>query len=324
MQKTYICKYCGKQFIKNTIGGHTTYCNANPNNKKVKHYYQIVKLHPNMTKQKLKQLYIDQEKSVPQLALQFGMPASQIIFLLTYYGIPQRTLKEAVNTKQRKERIKQTNIKRYGVENASQNELIKNKIKETFLKKYGVENVFASEQFKQKYQIGEYTNGVPYKQWRAQKNKKYWNSKTIQQQQDWCKKIHSGFGKTTRIELLTMESLDILDIDFQHQFYLNENNKVKYAYDFKLVDTNILLEINGDYWHANPVKYHANDIIHYPGNKFVLAQQIWKRDRKKIQFAKNQGYIVIVIWEMQLNKQNPITLIKEKINEVLNESIKNN
>ncbi len=68
-----------------------------------------------------------------------------------------------------------------------------------------------------------------------------------------------------------MESLDILDIDFQHQFYLNENNKVKYAYDFKLVDTNILLEINGDYWHANPVKYHANDIIHYPGNKFVLA-----------------------------------------------------
>lgn len=64
--------------------------------------------------------------------------------------------------------------------------------------------------------------------------------------------MQSGFGKTTSIELLIMKSLTELFIDFQHQFYLNENGKVKYAYDFRLVDTNILLEINGDYWHANP------------------------------------------------------------------------
>jgi hypothetical protein len=64
--------------------------------------------------------------------------------------------------------------------------------------------------------------------------------------------MQSGLGKTTSIELLMMKTLTELNIDFQHQFYLNENGKVKYAYDFRLVDTNILLEINGDYWHANP------------------------------------------------------------------------
>ena len=48
------------------------------------------------------------------------------------------------------DKMKQTNLERYGVENAFQSELIKDKIKQTCLEKYGVENAAQSEVIKDK------------------------------------------------------------------------------------------------------------------------------------------------------------------------------
>ena len=50
MQRTYTCKYCGQQFKNGAIGGHTTYCNKNPNNKRVKRYETIISNCPEATK----------------------------------------------------------------------------------------------------------------------------------------------------------------------------------------------------------------------------------------------------------------------------------
>ena len=58
----------------------------------------------------------------------------------------------------------------------------------------------------------------------------------------------------------------------------------------------IIVEINGDYIHANPKKYKADDIIRIPGESWT-AQEKWARDKKKLDYLKSKGYLVFVVWE---------------------------
>ena len=55
------------------------------------------------------------------------------------------------NSEYRRNKIKETNLKKYGVENPFQSESIKDKIKETNLKKYGVENYSQTQEFQKKF-----------------------------------------------------------------------------------------------------------------------------------------------------------------------------
>ena len=52
--------------------------------------------------------------------------------------------------KEIKEKIKQINLKKFGVVHPAQNKEVKEKIKQTCLKKYGVENPFQNEEIKEK------------------------------------------------------------------------------------------------------------------------------------------------------------------------------
>lgn len=72
--------------------------------------------------------------------------------------------------------------------------------------------------------------------------------------------------------------------------YLNENDMKKHwkFYDFRIVGHNILIEVNGDYWHANPQIYKPDDIVYRPFNKkreqlrwAPKAKDIWKIDEFK-------------------------------------------
>lgn len=58
----------------------------------------------------------------------------------------------------------------------------------------------------------------------------------------------------------------------------------------------IVIEINGDYIHANPKKYSADDIIRIPGDSYTAAEK-WERDAKKKAYLESKGYCVFVIWE---------------------------
>ena len=54
-------------------------------------------------------------------------------------------------TDERKERIKQTNLEKYGVETPLQNKKVMEKLKKTNLERYGVENVFQNEEIQTRY-----------------------------------------------------------------------------------------------------------------------------------------------------------------------------
>ena len=76
---------------------------------------------------------------------------------------------------------------------------------------------------------------------------------------------------------------------------LKQNETTIRFYDIKF-NNNVLLEINGDYWHANPLKYNETDIIKKSG-KTLTAKEIWNYDFEKMMLAKENSYTVMYIWE---------------------------
>lgn len=94
------------------------------------------------------------------------------------------------------------------------------------------------------------------------------------------------------------------------QFMIRHSNG---AYYYDLCYKNKIVEFNGDYWHCNPQIYEEN-YFHLLKNS--SAKEIWEYDERKIKFANDKGYEVLVIWENEFNK-NPKTTI-EKVIQFLN------
>jgi len=69
----------------------------------------------------------------------------------------------------------------------------------------------------------------------------------------------------------------------------------KYYVDFYLNDFGTIIEVNGDYWHANPKFYGDGK---KPFDKIQLRQI--KRDKERYEYIKQKGFKVFVIWENQI------------------------
>jgi very-short-patch-repair endonuclease len=67
--------------------------------------------------------------------------------------------------------------------------------------------------------------------------------------------------------------------------------------DFYLPDFNVIVEIDGDFWHANPKNFVSSDVI---GPKKMKAQEIWDRDLIKKNVLEDAGYKVIRYWASDL------------------------
>ena len=63
-----------------------------------------------------------------------------------------------------------------------------------------------------------------------------------------------------------------------------------FIYDYYLIDRNILVEVDGDYYHSNPEKYEQKDL-----NEMQLRNQ--KRDKTKDIVALGLGYKIVRFWE---------------------------
>ena len=102
--------------------------------------------------------------------------------------------------------------------------------------------------------------------------------------------------KKTKIEKVTEQKLQELDINFKYNFILQN----KAQYDF-LINNNILLEVHGDFWHGNPKVYDT-----------LTERQVYKkqRDIEKQKLAEENGYRYLVIWESDI-KQNDWAILNE-------------
>jgi len=73
--------------------------------------------------------------------------------------------------------------------------------------------------------------------------------------------------------------------------------------DIYIPSLNLIIEYFGDYWHCNPSKYER-EYYHIKKKKF--AWELWEYDNKKVEFIKNLGYTLEVVWESELKNDNKL------------------
>ena len=145
----------------------------------------------------------------------------------------------------------------------------------------------------------------------------------LDRQERWQKKlsengnIKGGYSKISQILFY-----DILkfykDEDKINVFFYTKNNEIIlksdkkiYLYDFTDISKRKIIEYNGDQYHANPKIYEGSDYPHpYHKTKKYTAQEIWKKDKNKMNLAIKNGYQVLVIWDSEYRKNPQQTLEK--------------
>ena len=86
-----------------------------------------------------------------------------------------------------------------------------------------------------------------------------------------------------------------------HEFNISDKElERRLYYDFTIKDYKIIIEFNGDIYHASPLKYSESDIPRFRGNKKTAAE-IWKSDFDKVNSAISRGYDVTVVWEHEFD-----------------------
>lgn len=69
-----------------------------------------------------------------------------------------------------------------------------------------------------------------------------------------------------------------------------------FFFDFTIPSARVIIEYNGDLYHANPQQYSPSDVPPFPGNK-KTAKEIWEADEVKRKVAEANGFHVIYVWE---------------------------
>ncbi|MFD1850605.1 endonuclease domain-containing protein [Oceanobacillus bengalensis] len=97
------------------------------------------------------------------------------------------------------------------------------------------------------------------------------------------KQMEDQVFQKTNIERILENYLQEIKVDYQYSFILE-----KRQFDFVLKEFNIIIECDGDYWHANPKFYPK------PANWQIERIKI---DKVKNEIAKKNGYRIIRFWE---------------------------
>lgn len=283
---------------------------------------QELELSEQQIKELIQQEYLEQEASISDL-LKHGLKRYQWIKLIEHFGFEYRGSKQAA-TKSRLLKIEETCLKKFGVKNASQDESIKRKKAQTFIENYGVDNIRKSDEFKERhkqtmqdrYGKGSLPNRYGrktewWKQFSPEERQKmlapagpgytkWWNALSqeerdiiIQQRIETAMK--NGRSYSSKLEDRVAAMLDELSIKHKRQLFIGRK-----SYDFALPGR-VLIEVQGDYWHANPTIYKAEDKFPNVGAG-MTAMEIWERDAEKKRYAESKGFKVIYLWESDVPK----------------------
>lgn len=117
--------------------------------------------------------------------------------------------------------------------------------------------------------------------------------------------IKTDKNHTSKLEKTFANILDLLDIKYDKFFYAKE---IKAFYDFYIPDSNLIIEVDGDFWHCNPKKF--------PEPKYETQKRNLIRDKEKMEWAQENGYKLLRFWEDDIN--NNIKSVKQ----ILLENIK--
>ena len=137
-KKERICPVCKSNKVLST--GHRKKCFGNNPNYKIEY---IKYNNPSICEEVLCELYLELKWSIPMIGEKFNLDNKSVCFLLRYYNIQIRTIKETRHLSEYKNRIEKTNLERYGAVNPlSKGTEPFNKRNKTVIDRYGCENVW--------------------------------------------------------------------------------------------------------------------------------------------------------------------------------------
>lgn len=331
-----LCPFCKNKIIPSG-GGHIYSCKSNiiyTNKTDIRFEYLKYNFPQISDKYVLENEYHQNKLSLVGIRAKYAIDYKSIQWLLKYHNVKQRTSKEACLIGAH--RTKNTLSTLYGnsVTNSSQLVSVKEKKKQTFIKNYGVDNIRKWKPFYDYVKtVIEARHSTEYHTFVSNNAKKVWESKTDEEKNDWLyKSIHSDAAKikslsnrngyiVSNLEDSVSEVLNELNIIHTRQFIIKHKGIRKF-YDFYLADYDVLIEVNGDYWHASPKIYNKDDVIKYPFG-YKTAKEIWDRDLLKKQHAEQKNIPILYIWEYELkeNKNDIINFLKNKLYEICENKI---
>lgn len=117
----------------------------------------------------------------------------------------------------------------------------------------------------------------------------------------------------TKIEKKIAAELTNKGIIFSQQYSIDK----KFVCDFAILGFNIIIECDGDYWHANPKFYDRNNLDR-------RQKMNWNRDKFKDIYLAKKGWKVFRFFEYDINK-SPEKCVERIIQEIKHQlkSIKN-
>lgn len=112
--------------------------------------------------------------------------------------------------------------------------------------------------------------------------------------------------KENKLEKRVESILNDNNIKFEKQKKI-KNDILNKRIDFFISNKNIILQIDGDYWHCNPNKYKSN---YFHTKRKLEAKEIWRKDNQETNSLEKCGYIVKRIWETDVNRLNILKILK--------------
>ena len=221
----------------------------------------------------------------------------------------KKTCKNKYNTeyvlqnKSIREKIKNTNQKKYGTDNPMKSFEVRKKQMDTCLKKYGVDNVFKLKEIQDK------ADETMFKRYGVKNSSQ---SKVLKhKQEDTCLEKYGNkyFCLVDKCRKANGVTISKTNKNFSELLVKNniknklEFNLKKYSYDIKILNSNVLLEINPTYTHNVTIpcwfNNHTKKILdkNYHLNKTINAQE--------------NGYRCIHIFDWE-DKEKIINILKDK------------
>jgi len=113
--------------------------------------------------------------------------------------------------------------------------------------------------------------------------------------------VTSKLEETINSTLITLGLVEGLDYERQH--YVRE---IKSYYDFKIYSTNTLIEVDGDFWHCNPV-------TEFKEPKYECQFKNLDKDKIKTKWCEDNNNITLLrFWEYDIKNNLNDVIIKLK------------
>lgn len=252
--------------------------------------------------EKFKNDYVDKKTTLRLFCKNNNIRLSTIIKYLKLNNIKIWSSKEMCGLDFVLQNKENTCLERYGIKNIFQDPIVREKgqssidrvsnylhLKDVLQKKYGVDN-------------WSQIPGVSEKMSLSQKNR--CGKMSYDEKLKMTEKARMSLNFTSKLELRIQDVLNDLNVPYTANGFL-------YRYNFDFIFKNrIVLEIQGDFWHANPLYYKEDDIL----LKGWMVKDVWKKDNIKRKKLIDNNWKIYYLWETDINKMSYDDIKKYLIN----------